>query len=104
MWTLDESLKLIRTIQPEMKNYEYHITLGGGILNNGISNKDLDLFFLKLNNHTGQGWGLFQYLSKIMGPLIGIRDSPDYHEGDMWHYTYMYKGRYDGKRVDLFIQ
>lgn len=43
IWTLDEAIKLIREIQPEMHNVKYAVSLGGSVLNEGESYKDLDL-------------------------------------------------------------
>jgi len=50
-WTLKEALELIRCIQVTCHSmYNYHICLGGGVLNKGESEKDLDLYFLPMNN------------------------------------------------------
>lgn len=48
MWDFEKALKLIRETQETAKSYGYHIALGGGVLNKGYSNKDLDLYFLPL--------------------------------------------------------
>lgn len=50
VWTLEDGLRLIRILQPKAKEYGYHIALGGGVLNKGESKKDLDLYFLTLDN------------------------------------------------------
>ena len=49
-WTLEEGLRLVRALQPSTRQYGYHLALGGGVLNKGESEKDLDLYFLPLNN------------------------------------------------------
>lgn len=49
-WTLEDALPLIRGIQPHTRSYGYHLALGGGVLNNGKSGKDLDLYFLPLES------------------------------------------------------
>lgn len=49
-WNLDDGLKLVRALQMETRKYGYHLTLGGGVLNNGESKKDIDLYFLPLDN------------------------------------------------------
>lgn len=51
-WTLDEGLNLIRALQPKTREFGYHLCLGGGVMNKGISEKDLDLYFLPLDNPT----------------------------------------------------
>ncbi len=45
-WTLEEALILVRALQPTAWQYGYHLCLGGGVLNKGVSSKDLDLYFL----------------------------------------------------------
>ena len=49
-WTLEEALKLVRALQPGTREFGYHLALGGGVLNNGVSEKDVDLYFLPLDN------------------------------------------------------
>lgn len=48
VWKLKDGLALVRKLQPETRQFGYHLTLGGGVLNTGKSRKDLDLFFLPL--------------------------------------------------------
>lgn len=48
-WTLKEALDLIRALQVDVGVFGYHLCLGGGVLNRGHSNKDLDLYFLPLD-------------------------------------------------------
>lgn len=42
-WNLEQALYLIRALQPKARLCGYHLLLGGGVLNNGSSNHDLDL-------------------------------------------------------------
>lgn len=104
MWTIEEARELISVLQTKVKEFEYHIVLGGSVLNNGKSDKDLDLFFLKLNGYGGKKSELYDFLHSWFKPLRSIRDSPDYQLDCMWHYRDMQMGKYNGKRVDLFIQ
>lgn len=48
MWTLDKAIKLVRDTQSTAFSFGYHICLGGGVLNKGNSEKDLDLYFIPL--------------------------------------------------------
>lgn len=43
MWTLEEGLKFIRMCQPVAAAYGYNLSLGGGVLNSGKSEHDLDI-------------------------------------------------------------
>lgn len=47
-WNLNQGLELVRALQPKIKEFGYHVTLGGGVLNNGKSKKDIDLYFIPL--------------------------------------------------------
>ena len=69
MWTLDEGLKLVRLLQPEAKGFGYHLTLGGGVLNNGQSDKDLDLYFHPMANslYPKKEEGLLEWLRGMWG-------------------------------------
>lgn len=70
-WTLEDALNLIRGLQKETRRYGYHLTLGGGVLNNGESQKDLDLYFLPLQNPkfpTDNPENLVSWLTKMWGP------------------------------------
>lgn len=50
MWTLEDGLAVVRSLQPLTRQFNYHLALGGGVLNNGASDKDLDLYFLPLGH------------------------------------------------------
>jgi hypothetical protein len=43
MWELAGAVALIRRLQPKAHEYGFNLTLGGGVLNNGYSPKDLDV-------------------------------------------------------------
>lgn len=49
MWTLSEGLEVVRGIQQPIRAYGYHVAIGGGVVNKGQSDKDLDLYFLPMN-------------------------------------------------------
>lgn len=44
LWRLDRALSYIRGLQPRAMDTGWCIFLGGGVLNNGFSANDLDLF------------------------------------------------------------
>lgn len=68
-WTLDDALKLIRALQPESRRFGYHLCLGGGVLNKGESEKDLDLYFIQLNrsNNPPKPDDLVSWLTNLWG-------------------------------------
>jgi hypothetical protein len=47
-WYLPEAQVLLRGIQAAMWPLQRHACLGGGVLNHGYSNKDLDIYILPL--------------------------------------------------------
>lgn len=68
MWTLDEALNLIRALQPSTRKFNYHLCLGGGVLNKGGSQKDLDLYFLPLGTSSEKDADDLQgYLESLWG-------------------------------------
>ena len=46
MWVINEALEFIRGIRPDVMRYGWTVELGGGVLQNGHSNSDLDLVFV----------------------------------------------------------
>lgn len=102
-WTLEQALGLIRELQPVMRDLHYHITLGGGVLNTGQSEKDLDLFFHPLNGYEKDSHTVLLSLMSMLGPYRAIRDSPDYGHTALFWYEEAVMFDYLGKRIDAFI-
>ncbi len=66
MWTLDQSLVLIRRMQRSLFPLGFHVALAGGVLNNGESIKDLDLVFIPLTNEEApDAIKLLEYLETL---------------------------------------
>lgn len=67
-WNLEYALVFIRDIQKDCRSFGYHVCLGGGVLNNGESKKDLDLYFLPLDNGSDNADDiLIEWLSTMWG-------------------------------------
>ena len=103
-WNLADALDLIRILQPELRKINYHCLLGGGVLNRGESEKDLDLFFCPLNGSDSKPFAVMEVLYTMFGHGEAIRDSPDYDAGEPWHWHEMFKYDFGGRRIDVFIQ
>ena len=71
MWTLEEAQKLINGMQAFAKDYNYHVALGGGVLNKGKSDKDLDLYFLPIENNNNNNRPEPLELILWLGTLFG---------------------------------
>ena len=71
------------------------------MLNNGSSTKDLDLYFLPLDN--GKDYdGLKRWLDWEIGVGVSITD-PNYPPTPGSVYRYKLKYDVNGKRIDVFI-
>lgn len=46
VWYLSDAQTLVRELQEHIWPLGWHVTLGGGVLNHGYSDKDLDLYLL----------------------------------------------------------
>lgn len=64
---LSEGLHLVRALQPECRQFGYHLCLGGGVLNKGQSEKDLDLYFLPMGTEPTKPAELIQLLDRLWG-------------------------------------
>lgn len=111
IWQLNEALELIRALQPGTRKYGYHLCLGGSVLNKGMSKKDLDLYFLSLDNSAKPNpVGLRIWLKELWGegePLAGVRlnqdNDPAYSIDEHSPYEDKLKYNYGGLRIDVFI-
>jgi hypothetical protein len=103
MWNLEQALDVVRSIQDVIREYGFHVCLGGGVLNTGESRKDLDLYFLRLTVEDAESDppALLAFL-RIMwndeGESLG-NEYPDvrFHS----KYKFMLDS---GQRIDIFIQ
>lgn len=127
-WTLKEGLELIRALQGDCRPFGYHLCLGGGVLNKGESKKDIDLFFLPLDNGKEcEAQKLLAWLQSLWGEGVDLQKStkpdrqgrivtdvqgrqrvvwdvvpaPDYPPSP--NYLYKWKFFRSGMRIDTFI-
>jgi hypothetical protein len=101
VWTLEDGLQLVRELQPITRNFHYHLTIGGGVINNGSSYKDLDLYFLPLDGgYNPQPNRLVFWLEQMWGKSELISEGYETQES---HYQYKLAFSVDGKRIDCFI-
>jgi len=111
MWALNEALALIRRIQPLVRPFNYHLAIGGGVLNKGYSTKDLDLYCIPFSERGPDSDGLRAFFVTEFGPeftLGGPNVDPvdtdkAYEPEPMWvngRYTYWLDGSH---RIDIFI-
>lgn len=106
MWNRDQAFEIINKIQVQCSWYNFHCLLGGSVLNYGTSLKDLDLYFLPLNNEEEKRYeSLIEILSKELNSghkLEILNNSEEYIDNDSLYHS-MLKANYNGKRIDIFI-
>lgn len=101
VWYFGEAQTLIRELQGVMWPVQWHVAIGGGVLNHGYSNDDLDLYILPLNKHaksedaTKALGSVLVYTRAISGNPRYLSMAPAIESADV--YTY------EGKRVDVFV-
>lgn len=110
MWTLENALILIRELQKSIRRWNYHVTVGGGVLNKGRSDKDLDLYFIPFSEQGPDPKGLREFLKLSLGAeytlggpeVLPADTNMAYLPEPMWingRFTY----RKGDRRVDAFI-
>jgi hypothetical protein len=100
MWTLDEALVIIRRLQPYLRDLQYHVVLGGGVLNKGESKKDLDLYFLPLDVDTGTAKP--EDMVKLLNATWNFKSEIGYGSDMVFQHKKIYETD-AGKRIDVFI-
>lgn len=99
-WTLEDALGLIRPLQEAARSYGYHLCLGGGVLNRGYSEKDLDLYFLPLGEPKVMPTQLVKWLDTMWGEGEDIGEN---YEDIKSVYLYRMKFKYGPQRIDVFV-
>jgi hypothetical protein len=101
LWYLGEAQTLIRDLQALVWPKNWHVALGGGVLNHGYSNDDLDIYILPLNKHAKTADvrpaldTLLDYSGAIGRHSAYHNMAPAIETADI----YLYKG----KRIDVFV-
>jgi len=85
-WNLEEGIGVVRTLQPEIRAFGYHVALGGGVINKGVSAKDLDLYFLPMggfkdSKSVSSPEKLLEFLTSFWGEHKKIGKA-DYEDAD----------------------
>ena len=102
-WTLEEAIEFIRMYQKFFKNYNYHIGLCGSVLNDGKSDKDLDIVVMGLHNKQYDNEiGLLEFLRtsfEAQNPNeFKIKEENPYDDSRL-----LMIGNWNNKRIDFFI-
>src|SRR5687767_4684004 len=101
-WTLNDALAVIRQIQPLIRKFNYHVAIGGSLINTGSSAKDADLYFLPLNNgEENKTEELKQFLTLIWGE--GAPMGGEGYDEESTVFEAQLKFTHEGRRIDAFI-
>lgn len=109
MWTLAEAVEFVKLIQEDCRKNNYHVCLGGGVLNKGQSFKDLDLYFLPLEDESDhpddrRNWTPLSVMSIMFRLTGGIgRDIHESYSGVRSTYRQKLQYKWNGKLIDCFI-
>lgn len=95
MWTLEEAVALVRSLEPTAIKHGYHLALGGSVLMAGQSDKDLDLFLYP--HKTTE----CDYPEKVI-TLMGIYVVEEKHHSIYGDDKLVFECRIRDKRVDIF--
>jgi hypothetical protein len=114
---MEQGLRVVRALQPATREFGYHLALGGGVLNKGESNKDLDLYFLPMGgfdaNKKHNPDAMFEFLERIWGTgqelAASLTNKEKYgHVASFYKYAVQFQ-RWGGsnkdirQRIDCFI-
>ena len=104
-WTSNGAKPVINWAQLASRIHGYHVCLGGSVLNNGKSEKDLDLYFLPMNADSPvDPVGMKSWIETALGKLEPIGNTYPGKE-----LPYIYKGKltcsfgFQPQRIDVFI-
>lgn len=110
VWTLEQGLALVRELQPQTRTFNYHLALGGGVLNAGESRKDLDLYFLPMDDRDNaspdDADALRQWLDTMWAQERNLAQCNDEYPDPPVATAYKHKLEYKdaaGARIDAFI-
>lgn len=79
-WTINDAVDMVKELRPLIKDLGYFVTIGGGVLERGSSQNDLDLFLLPLRSDKIEKnpAGVVELLQKLWGYYRNLR--VDYEE------------------------
>ena len=100
MWTLDEAQKLISKMQDFDLKCDYNLALGGAVLNEGESYKDLDILLIPRSSKREPNWNKFLTKFTTEPRLIGTYENSEVSIEGRFIYRFQTD---DGKMIDLIF-
>lgn len=102
MWNIADALTLVRDRQPLLHGQGWHMAMGGGVLNTGVSAKDLDLYFIPMDS-SAPAEAILPTLETWWGPSMEMSKLKDNYPDDT---NFEHKVKFhlpSGQRIDAFI-
>lgn len=97
LWTIEQGLELARKWEKILAPKGIHVALGGSVLREGKSTKDVDIFVYPHKAQMDARHILAEVIPLLDGDPI---DASEYHDDDA---KVVYCGYVNKKRVDIFI-
>lgn len=100
VWILDDAISLCREIEPTLAVNGYHVAIGGSVLRDGKSSKDLDIFIYP--HRTTECCDI----ESIHGVLYSHHRMLHWRKHSHENYgdgKNVWSARRDGKRIDFFF-
>jgi len=102
MWYLADALLVVRALQVVLWPLHCHVALGGGVLNHGYSDADLDLYVLPIYGQWGHDAATIQKtIDDVLSATSGMIGDYDPRHDEC--FQSMTKYMKDGKRIDVFV-
>lgn len=101
IWYRAEADLLIRKLQEAVWPLNYHVALGGGVLNHGYSDGDLDIYLLPI--YTKEWTPDYLNIRSVVQDALGttVEDMTHYYPGRAFKFEWIAMPQ--GKRVDVFV-
>lgn len=114
-WVFKDAQELVAAMRSKTHQYGYEIAMGGSVLTNGKSSKDLDLFFVPKGGDTQPlPIDLLMWVASKLGPGKTIVPAFTSHPNGLIEGTpmkpavkdvFLHKMRFDlaGRKIDVFV-
>lgn len=107
-WTLQDALLYVRGRQADAFRHGYNLSLGGGVLNNGESEHDLDIVAVPAKGSESTAKETFyeflHWMKSVNGPSL-LEAEHDKASGRLWNSTtrrFLFDYG-DGRKVEWFV-
>ena len=112
-WYMPDALLFVRALQATVWPLQHHVALGGGVVNHGYSDKDLDVYVLPLYGRDEDAQRTVRAIQNTtllpaIAYAIGSTAQLDYHGSQdagaetCFHSSLRYEDT-EGRHIDVFV-